>query len=54
LSLGALVAEDAGLPYEVSLTRSPAFEDAKILGVGEQALSTWRMLTERRIAADRL
>jgi len=38
--------------HEVSVTRSPAFEDAKILGVGEQAMSTWRMLTERRIGAD--
>jgi hypothetical protein len=53
LSLGALVAEHAVLPYEVSVTGSPAFEDAKILGVGEQALSTWTMLTERRIEADR-
>jgi hypothetical protein len=52
LSLGALVAEDAAMPFEVSVTRSPAFEDAKILGVGEQAMNTWRMLTERRIGAD--
>jgi hypothetical protein len=40
------------MPYEASLTRSAAFEDAKILGVGDQALSTWRMLTERRIVND--
>jgi hypothetical protein len=40
------------LPYEVSVARSPAFEDVKILGVGGQALRTWRILTERRIVAD--
>jgi hypothetical protein len=35
-----------------SVTRSPAFEDAKVLSVGEQALCTWTMLTERRIVAE--
>jgi hypothetical protein len=34
------------------ITRSPAFEDAKVLSVGEQALCTWTMLTERRIVAE--
>ena len=52
LSIAAHATEDAALPYEVSVTRSPALEDSKILGVGEQAMSTWRMLTERRIVAD--
>jgi hypothetical protein len=33
---------------EGSVTRSPAFEDAKILGVGQEAANTWQMLTERR------
>lgn len=53
LSIAAYVTEDAALPYEVSVTRSPAYPDAKILGVGEQAMSNWRMLTERRIVAAR-
>jgi hypothetical protein len=35
-----------------SVTRSPAFEDAKVLSVGERALSTWRMLTERGLVAE--
>jgi hypothetical protein len=35
-----------------SVTRSPAFEDAKVLSVVEQALCTWTMLTERRIMAE--
>jgi hypothetical protein len=52
LSIAARVADDAALPYEISVTQSPAHEDAKILAVGEDALSTWTLLTER-IVADR-
>jgi hypothetical protein len=40
-------------PYEVSLTREPAFPDAKIISVGEQAMSTWDLLTERAPARKR-
>jgi hypothetical protein len=52
LSIAAHATEDAALPYEVSVTRSPALEDSKILGVGGRAISTWQMLTERPIVAD--
>jgi hypothetical protein len=37
---------DAVLPYEVSVTRNPAFADALVLGVGADALATWEILTE--------
>jgi hypothetical protein len=55
MSLGALVIDDEGIvkPYEVSLTRQPAFPDAAIISVGERALSTFDLLTERRTAAGR-
>jgi hypothetical protein len=43
LSIGAHVTHDAVLPYVVSVTRSPAFEDAKILGVGDDAIDTWTL-----------
>jgi hypothetical protein len=35
-----------------SVTRSPAFEDTKVLSVVVQALCTWTMPTERRIVAE--
>jgi hypothetical protein len=49
MSLGALVIDEEKIvkPYEVSLTREPAFPDAKIISVGERAMSTWDLLTER-------
>jgi hypothetical protein len=48
MSLGALVIDEENIvkPYEVSLTREPAFPDAKIISVGERAMSTWDLLTE--------
>jgi hypothetical protein len=46
MSIGAHVTEDTVLPYEVSVTRNPAFEDALVLGVGADALATWEILTE--------
>jgi hypothetical protein len=51
LSIAAHVTEDTVLPYEISLTKRPAYENAKVLGVGEEALDTWNLLTEmpRRI-----
>jgi hypothetical protein len=29
------------LPYEISLARTPAFEDALVLAAGADAMSTW-------------
>jgi hypothetical protein len=46
MSVGAYLTEDAVLPYEVSLTRRPAFDDARVLAVGADALATWELLTE--------
>jgi hypothetical protein len=48
MSLGAWVTEDidAAMPYEVSVTRHPAFEDALVLAVGADALNVWELLTE--------
>lgn len=45
MSLGASVLDDMVVPFEVSVTRSPAFEDAVVLGVGEAAMSIWDLLT---------
>jgi hypothetical protein len=45
-SVGAYLTEDAVLPYELSLTRRPAFEDARVLAVGVDALATWELVTE--------
>jgi hypothetical protein len=53
LSIGALVSEDVVVPYEVSIVRKPAFDEARILAVGPEAMNVWQMLTERRIVADR-
>jgi hypothetical protein len=44
MSIGALVKDDTVLPIEVSLTRTPAYEDARS-GPAE-ALATFEMLTE--------
>jgi hypothetical protein len=46
MSIGALTAEGKVLPTEVSLTRTPGFEDAHVLAVGADALATWKLLTE--------
>lgn len=48
LSIGAHVAEDEDLvwPYELSLVHNPAFEDARILRVGGDAIKVWELLTE--------
>jgi hypothetical protein len=47
LSLGARVLPgETALPFELSLTLSPGFADARVFGVGAQALATWEMLTE--------
>jgi hypothetical protein len=48
MSLGAhvLAGDGTAKPFEVSLSQSPAFPDAKIISVGERAMSTWDLLTE--------
>lgn len=46
MSIGALIKGDAVLPVEVSLTRTPAFEDAGVLAVGGDALATFELLTK--------
>jgi hypothetical protein len=50
MSIGARYTEDLIMPYEVSITQSPAFEDARILAVGPEALSTWELLAGSVIA----
>ncbi len=37
ISLGVRWVDDLAWPFEVSLTRSPRFEDAMVLGVGNAA-----------------
>jgi len=52
-SLGCdVVPGEAVLPYEVSLTTKPAFSDARVLGVGEEALAIWELLTEAPALAE--
>jgi hypothetical protein len=33
------------VPYELSITQSPAFSDALVLGVGAESLRTYQALT---------
>jgi hypothetical protein len=54
MSIGARYTEDMIVPYEVSITQSPGFEDARILGVGPEALSTWELLTGSAVTANDL
>jgi hypothetical protein len=53
LSIAAHTSEEEGavLPYEISLTRTPASPDAVVLGVGPTALERWALLTEKPVAA---
>jgi hypothetical protein len=44
MSIGAHITEDTVLPYEVSVTRNPAFEDALVCR--SRRAATWEMLTE--------
>jgi hypothetical protein len=46
MSIAYSTADGIVWPYEVSLTRSPQFWDAKVLGVGPDALRVWQLLTE--------
>src|SRR3954451_468105 len=41
LSVGALVTEDMVVPHEISIVNRPAFPDARIFGVREEAMSVW-------------
>jgi hypothetical protein len=49
MSLGANTLDGVTMPFEVSVTRSPGFSDARILAVGARALSTWRFLSEENV-----
>jgi hypothetical protein len=49
LSLGALYTSEIAMPYEISVTRSPAFEDCKVLGAGERAIESWILLTGQSV-----
>lgn len=42
------------LPFEVSLTTRPSFSDAKVLAIGEAAMTTWNLLTEAPATATAL
>jgi hypothetical protein len=55
LSIAVYPAEDMSfvVPFELSLTKRPSFEDCKILGVGCDAIDLWHDLTEQRISVDR-
>jgi hypothetical protein len=51
-SVGALWdGEDQVILREISLTKSPAYVDARLLAVGKEALETFELLTEERAAA---
>jgi hypothetical protein len=39
------------LPYEISLARTPAFEDALVLAAGADAMSTWELLSEASVVS---
>jgi hypothetical protein len=50
-SVGALWdGEDQVILQEISLTRTPGFRDAKVLAVGESAVETFELLTEKKAA----
>jgi hypothetical protein len=46
MRIGGLRPAGKVLLEEVSLTRTPAFEDARALSVGAEALATFELLTE--------
>jgi hypothetical protein len=47
MSIGARVLPgEIALPFELSLTTQPGFADARVLGVGPDALRTWQFLIE--------
>jgi hypothetical protein len=46
-SIAVYPAEDMSMvvPYELSLTKRPSFEDARVLGTGDEALEFWSIAT---------
>ncbi len=51
LSVGALVYDDdddksVAIPHEISVVNRPAYPDARIFGVGKDAIESWALLTE--------
>jgi hypothetical protein len=52
-SVGAHATEDMVVPYEVSVVHTPAFEDARILGVGTEAIERWSLLSPYQTVLDR-
>jgi hypothetical protein len=46
-SIAVYPAEDGSLvvPSELSLTKRPSFEDARVLGTGDEALEFWSIAT---------
>jgi hypothetical protein len=50
LSLGSDASVDFAWPTELSIGLKPAFDSARIVGVGEAALDRWEMLTGERAA----
>jgi hypothetical protein len=51
LSLGSDATVDFAWPTELSIGLKPAFDSARIVGVGEAALSRWELLTGEPAAA---
>jgi hypothetical protein len=49
-SVGGWRDPDTGLIVlnEISLTKTPAYVDARVLAVGAEAVETWELLTEKR------
>jgi hypothetical protein len=46
-SIAVYPAEDGSMvvPFELSLTKRPSFEDARVLGTGDEALEFWSIAT---------
>lgn len=53
MSVGGWVCDGKTLIDEVSLSQSPAFEDAKVIAVGEGALRTWDLLRDSWVGMTR-
>lgn len=50
LSLGVdRLPGEVAWPFELSICHDPAFENARIIGIGEPALSAWQLLAGERI-----
>jgi hypothetical protein len=51
MSLGANQLDDIVIPFEVSVTRSPAYEDALVLAAGPRAMTVWDLCTGAPLGA---